>query len=168
MRKLRELDYKLLSELMKNAKRSDRQLAKVLKSSQPTITRTRAFLEKELIDGYTIIPKWKALGYEILAFTFVKTKQDLRTKELYEGVAKRGTAFLMKHPNILMSGGCRGLGKNGFIISVHKNYSDLDDFLADHKREIGDLCVDIDTILVNLGGNAIPKPFHLKYLAEAK
>jgi len=157
-----------LSELMKNAKRSDRQLAKVLKSSQPTITRTRAFLEKELIDGYTIIPKWKELGYNILAFTFVKTKQDLRTKELYEGAVKRGTEFLMKHPNILMSGGCRGMGRNGFIISVHKSYSDLDDFLADHKREIGDMCVDIDTILVNLGGNQIHKPLHIKYLAKTK
>ena len=166
MAPLKDIDFKILAELMKNSKMSDRKLAKILGVSQPTVTRRRARLEKEVIDGYTAVPKWKKLGYEILAFTFVKTKQDLRTKELYDGAVKRGAEFLMKHHNIIMSGGCRGMGKNGFIISVHKSYSDMDDFLADHKREIGDMCVDIDTILVNLGGNQILKPLHFKYLAE--
>ena len=168
MRKLRELDYKLLSELMKNAKRSDRQIAKVLKSSQPTITRTRAFLEKELIDGYTIIPKWEKLGYNILAITFVKTKQALGIKERYEAAHKKGTKWLMKQPNIIMSGGCRGMGMDGFLMSVHKSYSDFDEFMFNHKRELGELVDDIQTVIVNLGGSAILKPLHFKYLAKTK
>ena len=168
MLKLKDIDYRILSELLKNSKMSDRKLAKEIGVSQPTVTRRRARLEKDVIDGYTLVPKWEKLGYDILAFTFVKTKHDIRTKELYDGAVKRGAEFLMKHPNILMSGGCRGMSRNGFIISVHKSYSDLDDFLADHKREIGDLCVDIDTILVNLGGNQIHKPLHIKYLAKTK
>ena len=168
MRKLRELDYKLLSELMKNAKRSDRQIAKVLKSSQPTITRTRVFLEKELIDGYTIIPKWEKLGYNILAITFVKTKQALGIEERYEAAHKKGTKWLMKQPNIIMSGGCRGMGMDGFLMSVHKSYSDFDEFMFNHKRELGELVDDIQTVIVNLGGSAILKPLHFKYLAKTK
>jgi len=50
----------LLYELMKNSKRSDRELAKVVGVSQPTITRTRKNLEKtEYIHEYTIMPPLK-------------------------------------------------------------------------------------------------------------
>jgi DNA-binding Lrp family transcriptional regulator len=168
MSKLIDIDLRILSELMKNSKISDRQLAKKLGVSQPTVTRRRARLEKEVIDGYTAIPKWKELGYEILAFTFVKTIQTLGTREKYEDATKRGTEWLMEHPNIIMSGGCRGMNTNGFIVSVHKSYSDLDDFLFEHKRELGDMFTGIQTILVNLGGDQILKPLHFKYLAEAR
>jgi len=168
MRKLRELDYKLLFELMKNSKRSDRQLAKTLGSSQPTITRSRAFLERELIDGYTVIPRWENLGYTILAITFAKTKQALGAEGKYGAAHKRGIKWLMKQPNVIMSGGCRGMGMDGFLISVHKSYSDFDKFMFDHKREMGEFVVDVQTAIVNLGGSAILKPLHLKYLAEAK
>ncbi len=81
MKKLKPLDHRLLFELMRNAKRSDRQLAKLLGVSQPTVSRRRAFVKKELIDGYTAVPKWKKLGYEILAITLVKTKSGLASKE---------------------------------------------------------------------------------------
>ena len=168
MRKLRELDYKLLFELMRNCKRSDRQLAKTLETSQPTITRSRAFLERELIDGYTVIPRWEKLGYTILAITFVKTKQALGIEERYEAAHKKGIKWLMKHPNVIMGGGCRGMGMDGFLISVHKSYSDFDKFMFDHKREMGWSVDNVQTVIVNLGGSAILKPLHLKYLAEVK
>ena len=168
MAPLKDIDFKILAELMKNSKMSDRKLAKILGVSQPTVTRRRARIERDLIDGYTAIPKWGKLGYEILAFTFVKTVQTLGTKEKFKAAHKKGTEWFMKQPNVIMSAGCRGMGTNGILISVHKSYSDLDDFLADHKREIGDMCVDIDTILVNLGGNQIHKPLHIKYLAKTK
>ncbi len=55
---LKDIDYKILYELMKNSKVSDRQLAKKIGVSQPTIIRRRSRLEKEVINGYTAIPKW--------------------------------------------------------------------------------------------------------------
>ncbi len=167
MRKLKDIDYKILSELLKNSKMSDRKLAKKIGVSQPTVTRRRARLEKDVIDGYTLIPKWEKLGYEILALTFVKTVQSLGTREKFEAAHKKGTEWFMKHPNIILGAGCRGMGTNAIIISVHKSYSDLDNFLTKVKRELGDMCTDIQTVLVNLGGNQILKPLHLKYLAEA-
>jgi len=168
MREFKPLDYKLLFELMKNSRRSDRTLAKALNSSQPTITRRRVKLEKDFIDGYTAIPKWEKLGYTILAITFVKTKQALGLKERYEAAHKRGIKWLIKQSCIIMSGGCRGMGMDAFMISVHKSYEDFDRFMFEHKREMGDLVEDIQTAIVNLGGDAILKPLHLKYLAEAK
>jgi DNA-binding Lrp family transcriptional regulator len=54
--KRQKLDLKLIAELMKNSKQSDRELAKKLGVSQPTVTRTRTRLEKEgYIKEYTLI-----------------------------------------------------------------------------------------------------------------
>jgi len=44
---MREIEWKVLSELMKNSKLSDRELARKLGSSQPTVTRTRRRLEEK-------------------------------------------------------------------------------------------------------------------------
>ena len=166
MAPLKDIDFKILAELMKNSKMSDRKVAKILGVSQPTVTRRRARIERDLIDGYTAIPKWEKLGYEILAFTFVKTKQTLGLKEKYKAAHERGTKWLMNHANVIMSGGCRGMNVNGFMISLHKSYSDFDSFMAKHKRELGDTFTDVQTVLVNLGGSQILKPLHFKYLAE--
>ena len=168
MKKLKPLDYKILFELMKNAKRSDRQLAKLLRVSQPTVSRRRAFIERELIDGYTAVPKWKKLGYEILAITLIKTKSSLASKEKYAAVRKRGLEWLMKQPNIIMSGGGRGMGVSAFMISVHKSYSDYDEFMYRYRLELADTVDDLQTVIVNLAGRELLKPLHLKYLAETK
>ena len=168
MTKSKDIDFKILFELMKDSKISDRKLAKKVGVSQPTVTRRRARLEKELIDGYTAIPKWGKLGYEILAFTFVKTKQALGLRAKYKAAQERGTKWLMNHANVIMSGGCRGMGVNGFMISVHEGYSDFDNFMAEHKRELGDMFTDVQTVLVNFSGSQILKPLHFKYLAEMK
>jgi len=168
VKKMKPLDRKLLFELMKNAKRSDRQLAKLLGVSQPTVSRRRAFVEKELIDGYTTVPKWEKLGYEILAITLVKSKSTLASKEQYVAVRKRGLEWLMKQPNIIMSGGCRGMGVNAFMLSVHKSYSDYDEFMYRYRLELADTVDDLQTVLVNLAGRELLKPLHLKYLAETE
>ena len=89
MKQLKSMDCKLLIELMKNAKRSDREIAKALGSSQPTIIRSRARLEKDFIDGYTTLPKWRNIGFRIIAFTFVKTKIEYIEPKEKKDEAKR-------------------------------------------------------------------------------
>ena len=168
MTKLTPVDYKLLLELMKGAKRSDTELAKLLDISQPTVTRRRSIIERELIDGYTAIPKWEKLGYAILAIIFHKTKPILGLEDRYEEIYEKGKKWLMEQPNILMGGGCRGMGMDSFIISVHKSYSDFNNFMYDHKRKFGDLIEDVQAVLVDLGGREVLKPLHLKYFAEAE
>jgi DNA-binding Lrp family transcriptional regulator len=168
MMALKSSYYSLLSELIKDPKRSDRQLAKILGMSQPTVTRKRDFLEKEFIDGYTTIPKWEKLGYEIFAITLVKIKPTIASKEEYETTREKGSQWLMNQHNIVMAGACRGMGMDSFMISFHRSYSEYDEFMRRYRLELAETIDDVQSILVNLCGKELLKPFHLKYLAEAK
>ena len=166
MATLKGMDFKILAELMKNSKISDRNLAKKIGVSQPTITRRRARLEKDVIDGYTMIPKWEKIGYKLLAIILVKSKRLYSTEEKYNVIRKRGFEWLRKHPNVIMGGACEGLGVNSFIMSVHKNYGEYDEFMQKSRLEMGDLVDDVKTLLINLSAKERLKPLHLKYLAE--
>ena len=88
MKELKPIDYKLLFELMKDSHRSDRQLAKVLGVSQPTVTRRRSMLETNIIEGYTITPTLGKIGFELAAFTFTKNKPRKIGKEKDEAIKK--------------------------------------------------------------------------------
>jgi len=165
--KLKDIDLRILSELMKNSKISDRQLAKKLGVSQPTVTRRRATLEENLIDGYTTIPVWEKIDYKLLVIILIKSKPVFSTKEKYLEVRKRGVEWLMKQPNVIMGGACEGLGVNSFIMSIHKNYGEYDEFIHRVRLEMGDLIDDIKTLIINLTASERLKPLHLKYLAEA-
>jgi DNA-binding Lrp family transcriptional regulator len=168
MKEFKSLDYKLLSELIRNSRRSDRELAKVLHVSQPTVTRRRALVEKELIDGYTAIPRWEKLGYELFAITFVKIKAVIASKEKYSDTRKKGLEWMTKQPCIIMSGACRGMGVDSFMISIHKSYKDYDEFLRNHKLELGEFVEDVQSILVNLSGKEILKTLSFRCLFEAE
>jgi DNA-binding Lrp family transcriptional regulator len=168
MEKLKGVDYKILAALMKNSKISDRQLAKQIGVSQPTVTRRRTRLEKEALDGYTAVPKWAAVGYQILAVTMVKSHPLTGLRENVKAAVEKSVKWMKEQPNVILCSGSRGMGRNGVMISIHKSYADLDRFMMEHKRELGDMFSDIDTAIVNLSGGEIIKPLHLKYLADAE
>lgn len=168
MRELKLLDYALLWELVKDSHRSDRQLAKVLGISQPTVTRRRAFLEKELIDNYTAVPKWEKLGYTIFAITLVKIKPVAASKEKYSSTRKKGFEWLGSQHEIIMAGACRGMGVDSFMISLHKSYSDYDQFMSDYRLEMAEYIDDVQSVIVNLAGKELIKPLSFKYLAETR
>ena len=151
----------LLLELLKDSKRSDRELARVLEVSQPTITRMRSRLVKEgVIKEWTIIPDFVKMGYEILAITCIKGKWK---KEFGE----RAVEWAMANPDIIFVARAEGMGKNAVVFSVHKNYAEYSDWLADRMTEWADALEAYDTILISLGGRII-KPLSLKYLAEVE
>ena len=149
----------LLLELLKDSKRSDREIAKVLGVSQPTVSRMRSRLVREgLIREFTVIPDFVKMGYEIMAITGVKSKLRL---ELVE----KGTKYVMAIPNVIFASRAQGMGKNSVMISLHKDYTDFSNFLAKHLLEWGDDVEDYDTMLISLKGRIV-KPLSLKYLAE--
>ena len=168
MEKLKEIDLKILFELMRNSKISDRKLARTIGVSQPTVTRRRARLESEFIDGYTAIPKWEKLGYEILAVTLVKSPHRLGSDETVQDSYARSMKWLEKQPHVIFGAGCRGMGMTGVMLSLHRSYSDLDEFLTNHRQQLGQIVEDVQTIIVNLSGKAVYRPLHLKYLAKAE
>jgi DNA-binding Lrp family transcriptional regulator len=165
---LKDIDYKILYELMRNAKKSDRQLAKEIGVSQPTITRRRTRLEQDVIKGYTIIPNWLKLGYSLFGITLVKVNPTARTQKRREVVSEKAVEWLKEHPNIIMGGGCTGDRADSFMISVHKDYADYDNLIAELRMHLGDIVSDIQSHLVNLKGKTVLKPLDLQCLADVK
>lgn len=168
MKELSSLDYKLLWELVKNSRRSDRQLAKVLRSSQPTVTRRRAKLEKDFVMGYTTVPKWEKIGFELIAFTFVKTRVRYAKSEERESAIRETREWFMKQPNVLFSIAGKGMGWDGMCVSLHKSYSDFAEFIRKHDSELSDVIVESQSFTADMHPAAILKSFHFKYLAKAK
>ncbi len=140
----KELSQKLLRELLKNSKRSDRELAKILEVSQPTITRTRHNLEKDgTIQDYTIIPKFERMGFEILALTFVKMRTGIYSRKTMEIKHTEAKEYLTKLPNVIFVSSGEGLGMTGLIMSLHKDYTEyriyLNKLRLDWRGGIGEV-----------------------------
>ncbi|MFQ6073726.1 MAG: winged helix-turn-helix transcriptional regulator [Candidatus Bathyarchaeia archaeon] len=157
----------LLRELLKNSKRSDREIAKRLGLSQATISRMRAQLQKEgYIKTYTVVPDFAKLGYEILAFTFSKLKA-YPTKEEAEKLVQRAAEWAGKRPNVVFAADGEGLGgKDIIMISFHKSYSKYADFMRTYALDWGQIISGFESFTVSLGSGYKMKPLDLKYLAD--
>ena len=157
----KELPKQLLSELLKNSKRSDRELAKILHVSQPTITRARTKLVNEgVIKEFTVIPDFKKMGYELMAITFGKYRvQYMRTPELLEKVGK----WINEHPNIIFASKAEGIRKDALIITLHKNYTEYARFLEEIRVRYGAYTEDHESIIIPLE-EPLAKPLSLKGL----
>jgi DNA-binding Lrp family transcriptional regulator len=167
MKELKPIDYKILFELMKDSHRSDRQLAKALGVSQPTVTRRRAMLEENFIEGYTVIPKFGQIGFEISAITFLKSKIKCETGDAKTKALQKMKEWYMKQTNVIMVIDGRGMGYDACCISLHENFASFADFIRAHDSELSDFVVESQTFNSDLKGGIVIKPFHLKYLASS-
>jgi len=152
---------KLLFELIKNSKRSDRDLAKVLGISQPTVTRLRKVLEREAIMQYTIIPNLSYFGFDILALTF------FHSKELVHPLFDKGKEWAKGQPNVVFISTGQGIEVDAVMISVHKDYADFVKFYQDFRREWGKYLENFKIFLISLSGSIIMKHFTFNYLIDA-
>ena len=149
----------LLLELLKDSKRSDRELAKVLGVSQPTVSRMRSRLVKKgIIRGFTVIPDYVKMGYEIMAISCVKRKKGITEPG-------KGTRWANIHPNIIFAARAHGMGKNGVVISLHKNYTAYSNFIDKNRGYWADEMEEYDTMLISLKED-VAKPLSPEYLAE--
>jgi DNA-binding Lrp family transcriptional regulator len=168
MEEMKPIDYEILWELFKNSRRSDRELAKALGISQPTVTRRRASIEKNFIDGYTAIPKWEKIGFQIVAFTFVKAQIKYVKSEKREAAIKKAREWMMKQPNVVFAVEGQGIGWDGICVSFHKDYSDFTEFIRKHNSELSDFLTESQSFIADINPETIVKPFHFKYLSEVK
>jgi DNA-binding Lrp family transcriptional regulator len=166
---MKDVDVKLLAELMKNSRRSDRELARVIGVSQPTISRAISKLEKEgYIKEYTVIPDYSRLGYQLAVFTLVKSRSGLSKEELEK--AREMTLRDMQHAPTEIVLFERGLGGGhvAILVSFHEDYSsyfelgermkkysfldlsDITSFIIDLKDEIHYRYLTFSTLAENL------------------
>ena len=158
----KELADKLLRELLSNSKRSDRELAKLLKVSQPTVTRTRHKLEKNgMIQDYTITPDFRKMGFELLAITLLKMKPEVRSPEVF----KRSQEYTEKFPNAIFAGIGEGLGMTSAVISFHHDFTDYARKWGQMRLDWKDYILDLKTFIVSLEDGMI-KRFSSTYLKD--
>ena len=156
---------RLVSEMLKNSKKSDRELAGILGVSQPTVSRTRARIEKEYINTYTIIPDFKKLGYQIMAFTLAKMKSNPENSTL-DKVMETSKEWVAKRPNVIFAADGEGFGKDLILISFHKDYSAYAKFVRSFAMDWGSSLDNFESFLVSIGSGYTLRDFDLKYLAD--
>jgi DNA-binding Lrp family transcriptional regulator len=141
---------------------SDRQVAKILRVSQPTVTRRRIQIEKDGLVEYTGIPDFGRMGFEIMAFTYGKWKFD-KSSDTKMQAAKD---FISKHPNIIFVSTGRSDFGDRVAISIHKNYSEYSKFTEDVRPEWAELIGDPKTFIISLKADNILKRLTFKYLMD--
>jgi DNA-binding Lrp family transcriptional regulator len=160
---LKETELRLICELIKNSRRSDRELAKSLGVSQPTVSRIRTKLEKRGIIQYTGSPDLKELGFEIVAITFgnlnVGSSSDVNDR------VERGKEFLRQHSNVLFFSTGRGLSSDRVAVTAHKSYSDYTKFIGELKKDWADIITVTGSFLISLGSDNVLRSMTFKHLA---
>jgi DNA-binding Lrp family transcriptional regulator len=167
---VKEAELKLVSELMKNSRRSDRELAKVIGVSQPTVSRMIKKLEKEgVIKEYTMMPDFTKLEYELMALTFISFKPTLGREEADKGRTMAQEQVKESPGNIIMLERGIGLNHTGVIISFHKDYSDYTQFIHSFKQaSTTQAYVDenVESFLIDLKDKIRYRPLTLLALAN--
>jgi DNA-binding Lrp family transcriptional regulator len=164
--KLKNTEMRLISELMKDSRRSDRQLAKALNVSQPTVTRTRTKLEKEgIIKEHTITADFRKLGIELVAFVFGVWLPEKIKDYSDDKRVNKAKEFLAKHPNVVFASAGQGLNKNNVMMSVHKNYSDFSEFMKQARDEWAGL-VELESFIISLEADLTALPLSLRNMGK--
>ena len=143
---MKEKELKLIRELILNSKRSDRDLAKEIQTTQPTIGRIRKKIEKEgYISEYSAFPDLSKLNIKLIAFISIKWNDYNKTDKI-----KEFSEFLMKNEFIFFSAPGEGFqGKTKIIISLHKDYGSYELFLRTLRAQWTQFFSLMDTFLVS-------------------
>lgn len=155
----------LLFELIKGSRRSDRELAKALGVSQPSVSRKRTQLEKDgFIKEYTILPDLDKMGYQLMVFTSLAFSQPLTTE-----ILTRARQWVEKQPCIVFWADGEGSGMGSLMISVHKDYASFSRLLSQFKLYAQTDVKDIQNFYVSLARKELfVRTFSFRYLEDDK
>lgn len=149
-----------MSELLKDSRRSDRELARALGISQPTVTRTRRKLEKEgYVSEFTVIPNFHKLGYHLFALTFFTWKKGLSNNEKEEAKKWAIEQGSLVASNIVLIERGIGLGYDSFMASFHEDYKSYTELMNQVKNSPYLDGARFDSFIVNLDDEV-----HYRYL----
>ncbi len=164
---MKKTEWKLISELMKDSRRSDRALARAVGVSQPTVARMIKKLEKKgYIKEYTVIPDFLKLGYHLLALVFVKLKSGLSAEEI-ERARRLSKETLKTGPfEVVMVERGMGMGYDGVFLSLHEDYASYLKF-KDWLKQFAFLeWSKIDSFIISLDDEVHYRPLTFATLAK--
>lgn len=156
----KETEFKIIRELVKDARRSDRELAKAVGVSQPTISRFVKKLENQgLINEYTIIPELSKMGYELLVFTFLSFAED--RPELFE----KAREWTKKKQAVIFANNGEGCGMNSIMVSIHEDYTSYTNLITQLKRDWQPNLTGEQSFVISLNRSDLKtKQFSFRYL----
>jgi DNA-binding Lrp family transcriptional regulator len=164
---MKDTELKLICALMKNGRRSDRELAKAIGSSQPTVSRMIKKLEKEgIIKEYTMIPDFHKLEFEIAAITFIRFRKDLSEEERKELRNYSREAAKGRNGAILMAVDGMGLGYDQVFISFHEDYTSYAKSLSEVRKFPYFDPSHLDSFLIDLTDERHFQPLTLSAIAN--
>ena len=148
---VRDVELRLISELMKNSRRSDRELAKALGVSQPTVSRIIKKLEKEgYIKEYTMIPDFNKLGFQILAFSIYKLTENVPSDDIEKKRKSIREEFKKEPLSYLLGMSGMGMKADRMIITYHEDYASYLKFLNRVRKDPLVKMGKVDTFIVSL------------------
>lgn len=155
--------YRLLLEYLKDSDRSDGEIAKIIGVSQPTVSRMKSKLLKEgYVTHFSAFPDFGKMGYEIMAFSFVKFNLDMVREN--EDVSM---AWVAQHPCIIFSSRAEGMGIDAVTVSMHKTYADFRKFVNANREQWGKFMVKSHHVLVDMKSE-FTKLYSFRYLADCE
>ncbi len=158
---MKEIEIRLLYELMKNSRRSDRDLAKAVGVSQPTVSRAIKKMQKELDLLFTTSADLGKAGFELIVVTFGRKQEALPPVKIQE--------FLDEYRDCIVfasTGTSSGMDADRMVISVHKSYSDYTKFRDYLKTAWRGLILVGESFIIGLKSDRIIRPLSTHYLFE--
>ena len=159
MKTVKDTELNLIAELMRNSRRSDRDLAKAIGVSQPTVSRMIKKLEKEgVIREYTMIPDFSKIGFELMSIVSTKENELLSEDETVEAW-KKARELAKKAPQpFLFVLSTKPSGADTTAFALHESYSEYLTYLKGIKENP---MVSVDSVegfiaMTNLKDHFIP------------
>jgi len=149
MIKLSQREKQVLTELLKNCKIGDQEIARRLKTSRPTIFKIRERLEREgVIKGYTPIINFEKINLNLQAVILYRWRDYSRIQDL-----EKITKFIKSQPEVILFIKGEGMGsKTDLIISIHEDIKDYERFIRKIKFEWKDNIENVEVFLSSIEG----------------
>ena len=164
---MKGVELKLISELMKDSRRTDKELTKAIGASTQAVSKTRKKLEKEgYFLEYTAIPNFGKLGYHLFALTFASFKKGLSGGEMDDTRTQAVERAPIAPLNVVLIERGVGLNHDVVIASFHKGYSSYVKLTQVLKSNPYMDSSKLESFLVNLDDEVRYRPLTLSTLAQ--
>jgi len=131
---LKNREKEVFIHLLENARMPDKHIAKLLNTTQPTVTRIRQKLEKAgYIKGYKPIVDLQKLGIGLIVITLFRITDFSKTEEIKKVVVPD----LRKMPEVILVAEGEGMGKTSLIVTMHKDFPDFEEWMIALRKKYG-------------------------------